>query len=201
MMNTWFTVKVRYTKQLENGTLKRVTEPYLLAAVSFTDAEARIYEELGALIRGEFMVVGIARTDLADIFQYEDSAKWFKCKITYGIEEEDGDKKKNVAQNFLVSASDVKEAYGRMEDSLAGLMIDYQVLSIVSSGIVDIFPYREEDVQAPVNVAQKSDEPSSDQRGVVYSAPGTDVEGSQDNEADESVEDNTLEDHFEDDNE
>jgi len=201
MMNTWFTVKVRYTKQLENGTLKRVTEPYLLAAVSFTDAEARIYEELGALIRGEFMVVGIARTDLADIFQYEDSAKWFKCKITYGIEEEDGDKKKNVAQNFLVSASDVKEAYGRMEDSLAGLMIDYQVLSIVSSGIVDIFPYREEDAQAPVNVAQKSDEPSSDQRGVVYSAPGTDVEGSQDNEADESVEDNTLEDHFEDDNE
>ncbi|MBM3164118.1 MAG: DUF4494 domain-containing protein [Bacteroidetes bacterium] len=200
-MNTWFTVKVRYTKQLENGTLKRVTEPYLLAAVSFTDAEARIYEELGALIRGEFMVVGIARTDLADIFQYEDSAKWFKCKITYGIEEEDGDKKKNVAQNFLVSASDVKEAYGRMEDSLAGLMIDYQVLSIVSSGIVDIFPYREEDAQAPVNVAQKSDEPSSDQRGVVYSAPGTDVEGSQDNEADESVEDNTLEDHFEDDNE
>lgn len=201
MMNTWFTVKVRYTKQLENGTLKRVTEPYLLAAVSFTDAEARIYEELGALIRGEFMVVGIARTDLADIFQYEDSAKWFKCKITYGIEEEDGDKKKNVAQNFLVSASDVKEAYGRMEDSLAGLMIDYQVLSIVSSGIVDIFPYREEDAQAPVNVAQKSDEPSSDQRGVVYSAPGTDVEGSQDNEADESFEDNTLEDHFEDDNE
>jgi hypothetical protein len=46
-MNSWFTVKVKYTRQLENGTFKRVSEPYLLAAMSFTDAEARIYEELG----------------------------------------------------------------------------------------------------------------------------------------------------------
>ena len=100
-MNSWFTVKVKYTKQLENGSLKRVNEPYLLAAMTFTDAEARIYEELSAMIRGEFMVTGITRTDLQDIFQYEDSANWFKCKITYGVDEEDGEKKKKVAQNFL----------------------------------------------------------------------------------------------------
>ncbi len=122
-MNSWFTVKVKYTKQLENGSLKRVNEPYLLAAMTFTDAEARIYEELSAMIRGEFMVTGITRTDLQDIFQYEDSANWFKCKITYGVDEEDGEKKKKVAQNFLVSAPDVKEAYLRMEESLATLMI------------------------------------------------------------------------------
>ena len=63
-MNSWFTVKVKYTRQLENGTFKRVSEPYLLAAMSFTDAEARIYEELGSRIRGEFNVVGISRTEL-----------------------------------------------------------------------------------------------------------------------------------------
>ncbi len=66
-MNSWFTVKVKYTKQLDNGTFKRVSEPYLLAAMTFTDAEARIYEELGALIRGEFIVTGISRTDIHDI--------------------------------------------------------------------------------------------------------------------------------------
>ena len=69
-MNSWFTVKVKYTKQLENGSFKRVSEPYLLAAMTFTDAEARIYEELGTTIRGEFQVTGIARTDLHDIFKY-----------------------------------------------------------------------------------------------------------------------------------
>lgn len=198
-MNSWFTVRVKYTKQLENGTLKRVTEPYLLAAMTFTDAEARIYEELGSYIRGEFMVVGIARTDLSDIFQYEDSATWFKCKITYGIEEEDGDKKKKVAQNFLVSAPDVKEAYGRMEESLAGLMIDYQVLSIVSSPIVEIFPYRDEDVQSPAKKLQEVEESASSQRGVVFSASGSDVEEEVDKE--EPSNDSSLEDHFDQDHE
>jgi len=198
-MNSWFTVRVKYTKQLENGTLKRVTEPYLLAAMTFTDAEARIYEELGSYIRGEFMVVGIARTDLSDIFQYEDSATWFKCKITYGIEEEDGDKKKKVAQNFLVSAPDVKEAYGRMEESLAGLMIDYQVLSIVSSPIVEIFPYRDEEVQSPAKKVQDVEEPVSRQRGVVFSASGSDVE--EEEVPEESSNESSLEDQFDEEHE
>ncbi|NBX39614.1 MAG: DUF4494 domain-containing protein [Flavobacteriia bacterium] len=201
-MNSWFTVKVKYTKQLENGTLKRVTEPYLLAAMTFTDAEARIYEELGTYIRGEFMVVGIARTDLSDIFQYEDSATWFKCKITYGIEEEDGDKKKKVAQNFLVSAPDVKEAYGRMEESLAGLMIDYQVLSIVASPIVEIFPYRDEDVASPAK-AISVDEPSPAPRGVVFTASGSDKEEAEAflEDEDTAQTDSQLEDQFEEENE
>ena len=118
-MNSWFTVKVKYTKQLENGTFKRVSEPYMLAAMTFTDAEARIYEELGALIRGEFTVVGIARTDVHDIFAYDDAETWFKCKVTYDKIDDEGDKKKTISQNYLVTASNVKEAYLRIEESLA----------------------------------------------------------------------------------
>ena len=67
-MISWFTVKLKYTKQLDNGTLKRVTEPYLVAAMTFTDAEARIYEEMGNAIRGEFTVSGISRTAIASFF-------------------------------------------------------------------------------------------------------------------------------------
>ena len=120
-MNSWFTVKVKYTKQLENGTFKRVSEPYLLAAMTFTDAEARIYEELGSSIRGEFQVTGIARTDLHDIFQYDDAEQWFKCKVTYDRIDEDGEKAKTISQNFLVSAAHVKEAYERIEERLNAL--------------------------------------------------------------------------------
>ena len=176
-MNSWFTVKVKYTKQLENGSLKRVNEPYLLAAMTFTDAEARIYEELSAMIRGEFMVTGITRTDLQDIFQYEDSANWFKCKITYGVDDEEGEKKKKVAQNFLVSAPDVKEAYLRMEESLAKLMIDYQVISIIASPIVEIFPYRDDEVASPAKAKKIEEfiEPTSN-KGVVFSASGSDID-------------------------
>lgn len=142
-MNSWFTVKVKYTKQLDNGTFKRVSEPYLLAAMTFTDAEARIYEELGSLIRGEFIVTGISRTDIHDIFHYEDSDVWFKCKISYESEADGGEdsKAKKVTQNFLVSAHSVKEAYERLKESLGGLMIDFGVPAISQSPLVDIFPF------------------------------------------------------------
>ena len=184
-MNSWFTVKVKYTKQLENGTFKRVSEPYLLAAMTFTDAEARIYEELGSSIRGEFQVTGIARTDLHDIFQYDDAEQWFKCKVTYDRLDEDGEKAKTISQNFLVSAAQVKEAYERIEESLATLMIDFNVVSITASPIVEIFPYREEDVQSPAQKAPKFEEETTHTPiRQVFSASGSD---SDDDLTDEDV--------------
>jgi hypothetical protein len=177
-MNTWFTVKVKYTKQLENGAFKRVSEPYLLAAMTFTDAEARIYEELGAIIRGEFSVTNIARTDYHDIFHYEDSDQWFKCKVAYESQDADTDKKKKVNQNFLVTANSVKEAYERILESLSTLMVDFVVPSIILSPIVDIFPYNEElDVELSRKPAvQVEEEIASTGKGVVFSASGSDFD-------------------------
>lgn len=178
-MNTWFTVKVKYTKQLENGEFKKVSEPYLLAAMTFTDAEARIYEELGALIRGEFSVTNIARTDFHDIFHYEDSYTWYKVKVAYESMDADSEKKKKISQNFLVSASSVKEAYERIHDSLSTMLVDFVVPSITLSPIVDIFPFN--DIEADKEIARKPqpieeiEEPISG-KGVVFSAAGTDFD-------------------------
>lgn len=178
-MNTWFTVKVKYTKQLENGEFKKVSEPYLLAAMTFTDAEARIYEELGALIRGEFSVTNIARTDFHDIFHYEDSYTWYKVKVAYESMDADSEKKKKISQNFLVSASSVKEAYERIHDSLSTMLVDFVVPSITLSPIVDIFPFN--DIEADKEIARKPqpieeiEEPISG-KGVVFSASGTDFD-------------------------
>jgi len=143
-MNMWFTVKVKYTKQLENGMFKRITEPYLLAAMTFTDAETRIYEELDSIIRGEFDVVSIARTEVHDIFMYDDTEVWWKCKITYEASELHSEKTKKISQTFLVSAENAKEAYERICESLSTLLVDFSVLSIIYSPIVEIFPYRED---------------------------------------------------------
>ena len=101
-MSNWFTVKVKYTKQLDNGGLKRVSEPYLLGAMTFTDAEARIYEELGSIIRGEFQVTGITRTEFQDVFQYEEEDIWYKCKISYEDVDNDSEKAKKVAQKMYL---------------------------------------------------------------------------------------------------
>jgi hypothetical protein len=177
-MNNWFTVRVKYTKQLDNGNLKRVSEPYLLAAMTFTDAEARIYEELGAVIRGEFNVVGISRTELNDIFAYDDTEMWYKCKVRYESVDADSEKGKKVIQNFLVSASNVKEAFDRINESLHGMMVDFEIPSIVLSPIVEIFPYNE-DLDKEISrkpAIQPEEEFPINPGKVVYSAAGSDEE-------------------------
>lgn len=143
-MNNWFTVKVKYTKQQSNGTFKRVSEPYLIASMTHGDAEERITKELGSIIRGEFNILEISRTDVHDIFHYDDADVWYKVKITFNSESEDGEKAKKMTQNFLVSAHSVKDAYDRIKESLNGLMVDFMIPEIKVSPIVDIFPYREE---------------------------------------------------------
>ncbi len=206
-MNTWFTVKVKYTKQLDDGTFKRVSEPYLLAAMTFTDAEARIYEELGSIIRGEFTVTNIARTEYHDIFYYEDADLWYKCKVTYqsegdGLEIESDlnpKKVKKVSQNFLVTATSVKEAFERIQESLSTLMVDYQIPSIMLTPIVDIFPFNEElDVELerkPAKEKTVTEVTSNEEvietpgKGVVFSASGSDFD-------DEEEFESTLEDDF-----
>jgi hypothetical protein len=196
-MNSWFTVKVKYTKQLEDGTFKRVSEPYLVAAMTFTDAEARIYEELGSLIRGEFMVTGITRTDFHDIFHYEDADVWYKCKITYeagGDGGEEGAKAKKVSQNFIVTAHSVKDAYERLKESLGGMMIDYMIPSITVSPIVDVFPFGDEgeDRVAVDFEKQVKAEVAEHAMGTktVFSAPGSDVDEFEDDE------DSVIDDQF-----
>ena len=171
-MNSWFTVKIKYTKQLDNGALKRVSEPYLIAAMTFTDAEARIYEELGTLIRGEFHVVGITRTELHDIFMYQDADAWYKVKVKYETIDADSEKTRKVTQNFLVSAGSVKEAYERIKESLSTLMVDFEIPSISVSPIVDIFPVTDdENIE---NSDRSLEEFSATGKGGIYSAEGSD---------------------------
>lgn len=194
-MNTWFTVKVKYTKQLENGDFKRVTEPYLIAAMTFTDAEMRTQEELASSIRGEVNVTSIAKTDYHDIFYYEDSDTWYKCKITYEGVTEDSEKPKKVTQNFLITAQSVKEAYERLQESLSTLMVDFIIPSITVSPIVEVIPYREEldkeISRRPMEevVAEKQeieeDEIESPTGRKVYSAPGSDFGEDEDEMEDE----------------
>ncbi|MBL4862395.1 MAG: DUF4494 domain-containing protein [Crocinitomicaceae bacterium] len=201
-MNNWFTVKVKYTKQLEDGALKRVSEPYLLAAMTFTDAEARIYEELGEIIRGEFNVVGITRTEIHDIFASDDVDVWYKVKIKYENVDGDSEKSKKVTQNFLVSAGSVKEAYERIKESLSTLLVDFEIPSITVSPIIEIFPYREEldkeISRRPIEAKDlEPEEEANEGEGGVFSASGSDFD---DDEIEEeelvAEEESEIEDNF-----
>jgi len=144
-MNNWFNVKVKYTKQLENGTFKRVSESYLFAAMSFTDAEARAFEELGSMIRGEFHVLAITRADFNDIFGIDECESWYQVKVQYeSYVDDDGGKAKKITVKFLVNGNNIDDATKNTNESLSTMMIDYQLVSVVESPILDVFLYKEE---------------------------------------------------------
>lgn len=94
-MHTWFECKVKYVKIDEvSGREKKVNEPYLVDAVSFTEAENRIHQELEQMIRGDFMVTNIRKANYADIFPFDNADRWFKCKVSYVALDEGAGKEK-----------------------------------------------------------------------------------------------------------
>lgn len=157
-MNQWYLIKCKYTREFTDGSLKRVTEPYLVSAMSFTEAEESIYRNVGELIRGEFQVTAIAIKDYQDIFFYDDSEVWYEASVNYVTEDADTGQEKVVKHNFLVTAHNVKEAYERIEDSLKGMMGSYETPKITKTAIVEIFLY---DSEAAKDYAEKKEEEPS----------------------------------------
>ncbi|TVP53672.1 MAG: DUF4494 domain-containing protein, partial [Mongoliibacter sp.] len=135
----------KYAKENEQGLLENVSEQYLVDAVSFTEAEARIYDMLGSTIRGDFQVTNISKSNFVDVFPFDDIDIWHKCKITYVVADADSGKEKKVTQYMLVTAHDVKEAYDRIHESLSNMLVTFRVPDIVESPIVEVFPYEHED--------------------------------------------------------
>lgn len=143
--------KVKYAKENEQGLLKNVSEQYLVDAVSFTEAEARIYDMLGSVIRGDFQVTNISKSNFVDVFFFEDIDIWHKCKISYIVADADSGKEKKVTQFMLVTAHDVREAYDRIHESLSNMLVSFRVPEVTESPIVEVFPYeKEEELNPPV---------------------------------------------------
>ena len=146
-MHNWFLTKIRYEKVMENGIQKKVTEPYLVDALSFTEAEARIIEEVTPFISGEFTVSDISRAHYSEIFtSEEDSAdKWFAGRLAFiTLDEKSGAEKKTAAQ-MLTQASNLKEAIEVLEKGMKGTLADYEIASVTETALMDIFPYDAED--------------------------------------------------------
>ena len=119
-MANWFECKIRYDKIMDNGAIKKVTEPYLVDALSFTEAEARIIEEMTPYISGEFSVSAVKRTKISEIFWDDSADKWYLVKVAFiTIDERTAVEKKSISQ-ILVAASDFKGALDNFLEGMKG---------------------------------------------------------------------------------
>jgi len=143
-MNNFFEVKVKYEKTAEEGRIVKVNELYLFDALTFTEAETRVNEELKPFISGEFITATIRRARINELFESAGS-RWYKAKVYFiSLDEEKGIEKKTSC-NMLVQADSVKDSWDVLEVGLKGTMADYEVAGIVETMILDVYPFKVEE--------------------------------------------------------
>ena len=144
MSNQWFECKVKYDKTMETGLLKKVSETYMVDALSFTEAEKRFIDEMTPYISGEFEVTDIKRARLADLFESIDASadRWFKAKIAYITLDEKTGVEKRTNQLVLVQATDFRNAVAELDKGMAGTLGDWVIVNIAETNVMDVFKYK-----------------------------------------------------------
>lgn len=147
MTNEWFECKVKYDKTMENGLVKKVTEPYLVEAINFTEAERRILEEISPFMTGEYQVADIKRVHFAELFEtmQESADRWFRVKLLFITLDEKSGKEKKTAQQVLVQAADLRASIARLDEGMKGSMVDYTIAAVTETPLMDVYHYKTKD--------------------------------------------------------
>lgn len=140
-MQTFYEVKVKYLKIDQGGFERKVNDTYLLDAVSYTDAETRIFEIMKEITRGDFQVMNIKHSNIAEVISKNDGEWWYKAKISLIVIDEEAGKEKKATQYILVMANDPNDALKQLEEGLSYMLVPYVVTGIQLSTIADVFPY------------------------------------------------------------
>lgn len=142
-MKKWFLAKIRYEKTDEKGMTRKVTESYLVDALSFTEAEARIIDNVKDFITGEFNVTALKWESISELFASDKECddKWYKIKVAFITLDEKSGKERKTYTYMLVQSSDTDSAGKRLHEGMKGTLADYRVMTVTETPIMDVYPY------------------------------------------------------------
>ena len=140
----WFECKIRYEKIMEDGLPKKINEVYVVDALSFSEAEERIMEEMSSYISGEIEIVDVKIAPYREVFFADDNLadQWFKAKLSFITIDERANKEKRTSMMYLVNAGNISSAINNIDKVMSGTMIDYVTTSISATKIFDVFEYK-----------------------------------------------------------
>ena len=126
---------------MEDGMQKRVNENYVVDALSFSEAEERIIEEMSSYISGEFDVVDIKKAAYKEIFfaDQDMADKWYKAKLQFITIDEKTEKEKRSTVSYLVNAGSFNGSVKNIEEVMGGTMIDYVISSVSETTVMDVW--------------------------------------------------------------
>lgn len=139
----WFETKIRYQKMMEDGQEKEVTEQYTVDALSFSEAETAITEEMSSYISGEYAIKNISPASYHEVFfsDIDTDDKWYKAKLQFITIDEKSAKEKRSNVYYLVQAASFQGAVKHIDEVMGGTMIDYSIASITETMIMDVFEH------------------------------------------------------------
>ena len=139
-MSQWFETKVKYDKtMLDTGALKSVTEPYLVDALSFTEAEARIIKEMEPFTSGELTVTAVRKVRYEEVIYHEGGDRWYKVKVNMITIDEKTGAEKRTASFSLVQASEFKLALDYFLDAMKSVLFDFEIVNITEMPYIDVY--------------------------------------------------------------
>lgn len=140
----WFETKVKYEKLMENGLLKSVTEPYVVDALSFSETETKIFEEMSAYLSGDMQITDIKPATYKEIFfsDVDTDDKWYKAKLQFITIDEKTEKEKKQNIYYLVQANTLQKGVKAIDEIMGKTMIDYTIASISETSIMDVFEHK-----------------------------------------------------------
>ena len=150
-MAQWFECKIKIDKTTADGVIKTSTENYLVDALSFTEAEARITEEMQPYISGEFKVDSVKRVRVSEMFFDETGDRWYKAKVNFVTLDEKKGVEKRTASYMYVQATEFSKALQNIMEGMKGTMSDFEVASITENTLLDVF---KEDLTGPESAPQ-----------------------------------------------
>lgn len=145
MTANWFEAKVKYIKINEDGREKKVNESYLLDAMSYTEAESRITHEMESVIKGDYYISSLKKSNITELVPSEDENddRWYKAKVNIIDADEVSGKGKSTAQYYLVAAADTDRALENLKKNLSTFVVPYEIANISDTKFIDVFPYLE----------------------------------------------------------
>ena len=140
--STWFECKVRYEKTQEDGSDKLVNELYVVDALSFTEAEASILDNMEVYVSGELKIANINPANYNEIFfsGNDDDDLWFKARLAF-ITIDDKNKEKRTYVNYLIQAKSIERAKRYVDEVMGETIIDYELKSLSETKIFDVFEH------------------------------------------------------------
>lgn len=141
MLHNWFLGKVQYGKIMENGMQKKVSEPYLIDALSFTEAEKRLIEEMRPFISGEFTVTAVGRKKYTEVFFNDNGDRFYAVRVAFITLDEKSGSEKRTKVEMLVQASTLPKALEIHTKMMKDTLADYIVTKIEETPIMDVFPW------------------------------------------------------------